>query len=284
MKNIIRYILTIILTIAIIAFLLLKLAVSTVLSEQYILAKLDETDYYNKMFEYVKSSFENYIGQSGMDEEILENIVSKEKIEKDIKIILSNIYDGMNEEINTQEIRDSLNSNIEKSLGSQKLTTAQRASVSTFIDEIINEYTTAMSHTSYEKQINQYYAKIMKYINLAKKAIIVLLGIDLILLLVLSLRRIYRFLVMCGISMLSTGILFSISNWYINTKIKIQTITIFNNAISDAIRNILQEILNTVKEQGLIFIISGVCLIIIPTLIHYFRRFKYEGEVNNTKA
>ena len=102
MKNIIRYILTIILTIAIIAFLLLKLAVSTVLSEQYILAKLDETDYYNKMFEYVKSSFENYIGQSGMDEEILENIVSKEKIEKDTKIILSNIYDGMNEEINTQ--------------------------------------------------------------------------------------------------------------------------------------------------------------------------------------
>ena len=65
-KTIIKYIVTIILAIAMIAYFFISLVSSTILSEQYILSKLDETDYYNKIYEYVKSNFENYIYQSGL--------------------------------------------------------------------------------------------------------------------------------------------------------------------------------------------------------------------------
>ena len=49
MKSIINYILSIILALAIIVFYFINLASSTILSEQYILSKLDEHDYYNKI-------------------------------------------------------------------------------------------------------------------------------------------------------------------------------------------------------------------------------------------
>ena len=109
-----------------------------------------------------------------------------------------------------------------------------------------------MTHTSYENKINQQYVKFMKYLEIAKKAILVILGVSIIILVLVSLYRIYRAISMVWISLLSTGVLFELVNWYINTKIKIQTITIFNDTISETVRNILQEILGKIQGPGII--------------------------------
>lgn len=276
MKNIIRYVLTFILTMALITFLLVNLFSTTILNEQYILSKLQEVDYYNKMYDYVQSCFEKYIGQSGLDEEILNNVVSKEKIKNDTQIIISNIYDGTKEEIDTQEIKENLKQNINNSLNNQKLTSSQQTAIDTFIEEIVKEYSNAMTHTSYENKINQQYVKFMKYLEIAKKAILVILGVSIIILVLVSLKRIYRAISMVGISLLSTGVLFELVNWYINTKIKIQTITIFNDTISETVRNILQEILGKIQGQGIILLVLGIVLIIIPVMIHYFSKYKLQ--------
>lgn len=276
MKNIIRYVLTFILTMALITFLLVNLFSTTILNEQYILSKLQEVDYYNKMYDYVQSCFEKYIGQSGLDEEILNNVVSKEKIKKDTQIIISNIYDGTKEEIDTQEIKENLKQNINNSLNNQKLTSSQQTAIDTFIEEIVKEYSNAMTHTSYENKINQQYVKFMKYLEIAKKAILVILGVSIIILVLVSLKRIYRAISMVGISLLSTGVLFELVNWYINTKIKIQTITIFNDTISETVRNILQEILGKIQGEGIILLVLGIVLIIIPVMIHYFSKYKLQ--------
>ena len=281
MKNILRYIIAIILTILIIAFLLINLLSSTILSENYILLKLDETNYYNKMYQYVQSSFENYIYQSGLDENVLDNIVSKEKIKKDTKIIIGNIYDGLNEKIDTQEIKDNLNANINNSFKNQKMNTTQKEAIEQFVSEITNEYTKTMSHSNYEAQINSDYKKGMKYIGIAKKVMLISIAVLVILLILLSLRRTYRIFTTIGISTLASGTFFAITNLYIMSKIKIQTITILNDAISDCVRNILQELLNTIKNESLIFVLVGIFLIIIPSLIHYYVRSKEE---KNTKA
>ena len=261
---------------ALITFLLVNLFSTTILNEQYILSKLQEVDYYNKMYDYVQSCFEKYIGQSGLDEEILNNVVSKEKIKKDTQIIISNIYDGTKEEIDTQEIKENLKQNINNSLNNQKLTSSQQTAIDTFIEEIVKEYSNAMTHTSYENKINQQYVKFMKYLEIAKKAILVILGVSIIILVLVSLKRIYRAISMVGISLLSTGVLFELVNWYINTKIKIQTITIFNDTISETVRNILQEILGKIQGEGIILLVLGIVLIIIPVMIHYFSKYKLQ--------
>lgn len=273
LKTVIKYIIIIILALSMIAYFFIQLASSTILSEQYILSKLEETDYYNKIYESVKSNFENYIHQSGLEETVLENIVSKEKVRKDTKIIISNLYDELEQKIDTQEIRDNLNNNIKETLGEQNITKTQQSSIDTFVDHICNEYTDTMSHFSYEKQINQYYQKAMQYINLAKKVLLIIIGLAILLLLVLNLKRIYKFVLLLGISLTTTGTFLVIVNLFINSKVKIQTITILNDAISDTVRSVLADILHMIMNNGSIMLISGILLIIIPNLIHNLKKY-----------
>ena len=273
LNTVIKYIITIILAISMIAYFFIQIASSTILSEQYILSKLEETDYYNKIYESVKSNFENYIHQSGLEETVLENIVSKEKVRKDTKIIISNLYNGLEQKIDTQEIRDNLNKNIKETLGEQNITKTQQSSIDTFVEHICNEYTDTMSHFSYEKQINQYYQKAMQYINLVKKVLLITIGLAILLLLVLNLKRIYKFVLLLGISLTTTGTFLVIVNLFINSKVKVQTITILNDAISDTVRSVLAEILHMIMNNGSIMLISGILLIIIPNLIHNLKKY-----------
>lgn len=273
LNTVIKYIITIILAISMIAYFFIQIASSTILSEQYILSKLEETDYYNKIYESVKSNFENYIHQSGLEETVLENIVSKEKVRKDTNIIISNLYDGLEQKIDTQEIRDNLNNNIKETLVEQNITKTQQSSIDTFIDHICNEYTDTMSHFSYEKQINQVYQKVIKYIDLAKKVLLITIGLAILLLLVLNLKRIYKFVSLLGISLTTTGTFLVIVNLFVNSKVKIQTITILNDAISNTVRSVLADILHMIMNNGSIMLISGILLIIIPNLIHNLKKY-----------
>ena len=268
MKTIIQYILTIILTLTILAYFLITLVSNTILEKQYIMSKIESTNYYSKIYENVKSNFEKYIEQSGFETEILENIVTEEKVKKDTQIIIDNLYNGANKEIDTQEIKDKINANILETLEDKKINTTQKNAIDTFITHICDEYTETISHFSYENKINQIYQKAIEYINTAKKVIIIFIILDIFLLFMINLKKIHKFVSLVGILLSSTGILLIITNLFINAKIKIQTIIILNNAISDILRNILTEILNNIIKNGAYLLTFGIILMFLANLIH----------------
>ena len=90
--NIIKFIIITILTICMISIGIITIVSSTILDQSYITQKLEETNFYSETYELVKSNFENYIYQSGLDENVLTDICPKEKVKQDLNIILSNIY------------------------------------------------------------------------------------------------------------------------------------------------------------------------------------------------
>lgn len=276
-RKIIQYILTTILALAILALILINIFSSTILSESYVLSKLDEENYYEEIYQNTKSNFENYIYQSGLDEEVLNDIVTKEKIEKDTKIILSNIYDNTNEEIDTKEIADKLHQNIENSLGGN-ISNSERQSIEKFVDTICKEYESTISHTSYEEKINAVYQKGMKYIDLGKKVLLVVIGLCVVLIILLTIRRIYRVIGRTGTAFTIDGLILVIANEYINGKIRIQGITILNNAVSKVLRNVLTDILSKVMTYGSILLILGILLIIIYAVIKSIRKARREKE------
>ena len=187
-KHIGRYLLTILLSIEIIVYLLIHIATSTILSKQYVLSQLKETDYYHQTYVSVQANFNNYVQQSGLEENVLQDIITQEKVEKDTKVILSNIYDGLQETISTQEIRDNLNKNIKESLGNVRLNAEQQQSIDDFVQMICDEYTSTIAHFKFEKSINTGYQKVMKGIDIVKKVFLIGIGVEIILLLVLCLK------------------------------------------------------------------------------------------------
>ena len=272
-KTVIQYIITTLVSISIILFLGIQLISSTILNETYILSKLEETGYYDKIYEDVKSNFEKYIAQSGLEESVLKNIITKEKIKEDTQLIINNLYDGLGQTVDTQKIRDNMNQNIEKTLEYSKLNATQKKAIDTFIDEICNEYTTTISHYEYEKQINEIYKKGMKYINVTKKVILVIIAIGMISLLVINRKRIYKAFSLWGVAVTINGGFFIILYTFINTKIKIQTILILNEAISNTLKNMITDVLHTMNVYAYFMLGIGMILIIGSNLIH--NKLKY---------
>lgn len=272
-KNIVNYVLSILIAIFIIIFLIIQLAQSTVLSKKYVLSKLDEIDYYGKIHEDVKSNFENYIHQSGLDETVLENIVSKEKVKKDTQQMISSIYDGVEEQIDTQEIKYKLNKNIEETVEAQVIKT-QKEAINKLVDEICNEYTSTLSHYKYENKINELYTKVKKYIEVAKKVSLVIIAVSIIFLLLLNMKKLYKAFSLFGTSLATSGFFMIMVSIFINSKIKIETILILNEAISNIIKNVLTQVLHNIKIYSYSMIAAGILLTLIANLIHNQIKYK----------
>lgn len=276
-KKITQYIIATILALAILALVIINIFSSSVLSKEYILSKLQSQNYYDKIYEETESNFENYIHQSGLDEDVLKDIVTKEKIEKDTKIILNNIYNGMDEKIDTKEIKDKLNENINNSLNG-KISSSQQKAIDTFVDTICKEYETTISHTNYEKKINNVLNQINKYIDLAKKTMMIIIGVSLVLLILLTFKKIYRIISKIGVAFVIDGLILLLAEKYINSKIKINTIMLLNNGISDVLQSILNEILGNILKTGSILLSLGVVLILVYGIIKSIRKSKREKD------
>lgn len=277
MKRILQYIVATILALAILALIIINILTSSILSKEYVLGKLQEQNYYEKTYNEVESNFENYINQSGLDEEVLKDIVTKEKIQKDTKIIINNIYNCMDEKIDTEEIKDNLNKNINNSLN-RKTTATEKKAIDTFVETICSEYETTISHTNYEKKINSALNQINKYIDLANKALLVVIGVSVLLLILLTIRRIYRILARIGTAFVIDGILLILAKIYISSKINISTIILLNSGISDVLQSILNEILGKILYAGSILLSLGIILTIIYGIIKGVRKAKREKE------
>lgn len=265
--KIIKTILLISLTIMISLLIFTNLATSTILNKYYAIENFEKADYYAKIKEEIKSNFENYISQSGFDENIMNDIVSDEKIKNDTETIISNIYDGTDVSIDTTEIEEKLRSNIENSLGKNTLNVTQKNAINQYVETICNQYKKSMSHTNYEKNINNIISKLQKYSNIAKKGTLIATSVLIILIIISNYKNILKGISQIGISIMSSGLLYIIANLFIHSKIKISNLLILNTAASDVLKLIANNILDIILKDGIILLVIGTIMILISNLI-----------------
>ena len=266
--QILKMILNIMLIVAISLLIFTNLATSTILNKDYILNRFEKTGYYEKIKQEAQSSFENYIAQSGFDDNVMENIVSDEKIKNDTKTIITNIYDGTNTTIDTTEIEKNLRNNIEKSLGNTDLNITQQNAINQYVETICNQYKETISHTKYETNINKALNQINKYVEIAKKIALIATAILIILILIFNCKSIIRGISQIGIVLTSSGLLYIIMNVFIHSKIKIDNLLILNNAISEVIKEITTNILDIIFTSGTALLILGILIIFISNFIN----------------
>ena len=258
--NILKFIIMIILVLCIIFVGNKNIAFSTIFNKQYIVKKLEATNFYSKTYKLVEESFENYIGQSGLDEEVLQNICTEDKVRKDVNIILSNIYDGKQEEIDTTEIADKLNSNID----AQNVRNSKNSSaIDEFVNHICQSYKDTIISTKYDKTINDKYNTIIKKITQIEKIVIVGMIISCICLIVLNIKNIKKILLNIQTILVSTAIIQFVLTGTIKNNINISGIKVFNEAFSNSIITIIKDILSQINKFGLIILAIYVIFAII---------------------
>lgn len=269
MNKLLKYIFAILFYLSLTIVVLINILNSTILSKEYILNKLEESNYYNNIYTEVENNFENYIYQSGLDPIVLENIVSRDKIKEDTNIIISNIYDGNNKGIDLEVIRNNLFTNIDKSLEDRYLSEENKKAINKFIDIIINEYEDTIMNTDYSSKINTGISSINNKINMINIIMIILVIISILSLILLNIKKKRRKLSIFGIPLLALGLLLITIYLYIILNIDINNIVILNDAISIAVHYILNGIVVKFLINGSIFTILGILIIIIGNMLRY---------------
>lgn len=263
--KIIKAILVIMLTLVVIGIATIKIFSSTILDEGYVFRMLQKSNYYSKIHENVKSSFENYIGPSGLDENIFADICTVEDIQKDTETILGNIYEGTDKKVNTDAIKQRVIKKIDAVL--EEETNASQENIEQFAEAIGEEYINTISHTDYEESLNNALKKATKITDVGQKTLFISLVVILVLLVVLNIKTLYLAICNIGIVGLSSGAFLVVTNLIVNNRVKVQQLKILNDPISTVLQNIVTEILNQIIRYGWIIVAVGALCIIIGNII-----------------
>lgn len=241
---------------------------TTVLSKRYILEKFDENNYYDNLYSNIVNEMEGYIGPSGLDENIFDNIITKEKIEQDVNIVVSNIYESKNADIDTKIIRQKLDENINNYLKKENLKLEDTSSLDEFKDQIIDVYKTEVSYNTYTKYIkNINLNKIVKLFKIAKKVFLIGIIIPIVIIVLLNTKKIEKVIPEIMTFILACGTILIVISKYITMRVNIEAITFLNTAFSIVIRDIAITVLNDVLSIGIVFVAFSILLIIINNIV-----------------
>ena len=273
--NLLKFIFIMILTVAIIGLGLVAIAFSTVLNKDYVVQKLEETDFYSGTYKLVESNFENYIYQSGLEEDVLKEICSQDKVKKDINIMLNNIYNGANQSIETTEISEKLNANIDK-LGIKNK--QNESAISEFVNHICQEYTDTLVHSKYETEINKMYNKINTMLNKVYNTLLIVFVVDLILIIIINRKKISKDIQTLGIALMSASIFQIVACQIITSNVDVKNIKIFNDVFSNSLVTIIQDVLNKINSLALGTCIFAIIILGIYVSIKVNKKTKDEPE------
>ena len=265
--NVLRWICAIILAIGIIIFGITQTMSSTILSKEYVLKKLEQTDYYINTYSQVNSDFENYIYQSGLNKKIFENVVSKEDIKEDTNIIISNIYDGKEKQIDLDKVRERLKNNIQKIITEKNIWVKSQESIDKYVEIISVQYEDSILHTNIE---NNLFTGIVKLHDLANTAITIsvsAIGITAVIILITRYKKFWQNMSIIGVSLVASGIFYIFMQAYIKFRVDIKNIIILSEAISYTLKTIIFEILHTITIFGVGMTVIGFVLILVGNII-----------------
>lgn len=267
--DIIRYLLSAVLALSIFIVLICNTAISSVLSEGYVMSKMSQTNYYKKTYEEFNNNCLKYIMQSGFNESVLKDVCTIQKVEEDINYIVENVYSNRKQEIETESIKNKLQNNVNKYLEENKLYVENNDAVNEFLNIICDEYINTIFHTSYEEKAHEYVLKcknIVKELNKCAKYILIF---SIIVIFLIDIKFPSRNISIAGMSLLLAGLMLFYTKYIILKNIDINHIFILNEAFSDMLKLIVNTILSDFYGKSKIFSIIGTILIIFGNIMQY---------------
>lgn len=265
---ILKNLLVVILFICVLVFGIFNILSNTVFNQEFTLKKLEETNYYANIYTQIKLDFENYIYQSGLDENVIENIILPEEVKKDTRKIIVGIYNGIYEDVDTTKVCERLNDNINSSLEGKKIDEKTQKSINSFVDQIANQYKETITKTEYEKQIYQGFSKMKKTVDFWKKITIILAVIIEMLIIATYYKKLFKNIAYIGTALFGDGIAFIFLKFYIIKKVNIKNLIVLNDAITITLRDYLSSILNIVTTYGCVLVVLGLILIVVGNFMH----------------
>lgn len=280
-KKILELIIILIMVFLIVITILLNVVKITILKEKYVLQKLEESNYYETMYQEIHSVCNNYIMQSGLDEITLKDIYTKEQVKTDTQLIIQNIYRGTKNEINTEEIRIKLNESIQNQLKDVTVTEHTTQAINELINMVCKEYENKIMQTQYNQKINTFIEKGSTSVEKSVQIILTFILLLMAILIVISIKKQkIKTILWIGKCMLISGVFLELISICINSKIVMENINVLTLSISRVIQIIINDILSKMITWGMVIVILGIMAIVIGNIIKN-KKYNYKKVSKN---
>lgn len=231
----------------------------TIFNQNFMAQQLNETNYYEKLYDNIKLEMSYYVTQSGLSDDILNNIFDKELLRRTTEKMLDNFYNNKDNTINKTSVEENLMNNINEELKDYKLTEEDKTSINKFITQMSSTYETEISYSNI----------LNKYHNSFNRIYHILVALDL---LCIALFIINYFITRYTlkerniiISLLTTTILITIIHLYLSNTLDLGHLEFYNDIISNLINYTYQSIMSIFNIVSTIYLVISLSLILYAT-------------------
>lgn len=275
---VIRYLLILVLAISIIVFTFLNVASNTVLTKDYVMSKLEDNGYYEKVYEELKTTFENSTEKLPVEGVDLSDLILEDQIKDQARQMVSNIFDGTDAVADVEEMRVNVTARINEAVANEKikLSAADEGTIETYTNKICDEYSNAVNQTESMQNIRNIYTKVLTLVELVKKGLLITMLVTLLLILGICYRRIFKVLSSAGVALMLSGLVDVGSKFLVESNQamlieKINNILNLGNETTNVMQNIISDFMQKIMVNGAILLGIGIILIGLGTLIDRYR-------------
>lgn len=264
-KKIVQIGMAFLLSILIIANFLVMIVSHTVLQKEYMMAKLEEVGYEEKIQTDLKNGFENYQYQSGLPASVFENLYTRSSLQADIYSVVNSIYENEEVQVNSAEVRIKLEANIQQYLSENQIVLKEdeQQNIEDFEAIIVNVYENRVnSIADYVETIQKVLQKAKEIAKITQICLLIALAVFLLIGLVAQMREPSEFVNQLAIALLSSGVILILLQKVIHQEIDIQHILLLNQSFSDFAKYIVFDVMNEIHFYGMVFAVVGFCGII----------------------
>jgi len=267
MKKALKHLINYILAVTIFIFVIILIIKTTVLNEKYIFKTLEDNYYYNEIYDIIINNFESNLIQSNIDDSIIYELITKDKVEMDVKNVITGIYNNKEIKIDTEILTTTLHSKIDELFKSYHRTPnkEEQEDIKRLEDTIIEVYENEITYDL--ETVRSISTKIVKINSLTSWTLIVI-GIIIVILLLIEMFCYHEFINNMGVAILSSGLIIIIIRLIIGSKYR--NILMFNEIFSKIVVSVVNNFLTNILVIGVYLSIIGLILLIIEIYNKYF--------------
>ena len=257
-----------------ISFFLLSLSlilILTVFNEDYVLDLLNNHNYYQELYDNTLEEVSYYLEQSGLNEAVLNNVISVKSLKKEIITTIDNLYTNQKITVNTEEFQNNLTTNINNYIKDNNIRVDNKDTVNILTKKLVNIYEEEVSY-------NNAFEKVRPIFNKTYKLTKIVLYLSIIISIITYLINRYVFKDRNIIASLFTNFVI-LGGLVLYTKytIDINNIFFYNTSISNILMEFINSVLKCMLVTGIISFFLG--LFIVFTTTGTFKKLRQNKKV-----
>ena len=134
-----------------ISFFLLSLGlilILTVFNEDYVLDLLENHNYYQELYDNSIEEVSYYLEQSGLNEEVLNNVITVKSLKTSIITTIDNLYNNKKITVDTEEFQKNLTTNINNYIKDNNIRVDDKDTVNLLTKKLVNIYEEEISYNN----------------------------------------------------------------------------------------------------------------------------------------